>query len=256
MTAFGGVDGEMLSAYLDDEVSPAERDMVEAALGASDGGPRRARGPAAAPASCCVTFPASSRRPSCGPCCGDRPGRPRRIAVLAVGAAVTVLAWSVLISKDAVPGVDVPVAEAVELHQAAEQSDAGPAQPRWAPVLPGYDLTEETRQWDMRVAHYRSPTGSLSLFVRSGHVRWDRLPEGGTRAEVDGDTAWTGTIEGYAVTVVERDGRVLVVVSDEPGHDVQVTKDLDMPSSDSSPSLWNRLGNGCHETIEVLSLGA
>ena len=255
MTAFGGVDGEMLSAYLDDEVSPAEREMVEAALGAS--AEARAELEALRGARQLLRdLPRLEPPPELRPLLRRPARRPRRIAVLAAGAAVTVLAWSVLISKDAVPGVDVPVAEAVELHQAAEQSDAGPAQPRWAPVLPGYDLTEETRQWDMRVAHYRSTTGSLSLFVRSGHVRWDRLPEGGTRAEVDGDTAWTGTIEGYAVTVVERDGRVLVVVSDEPGHDVEVTKDLDMPSSDSSPSLWNRLGNGCHETIEVLSLGA
>jgi hypothetical protein len=249
-------DEELLTAYLDDEVTSGERAIVEAALtGSADlrtvlDGLTTAR-------RAVRDLPWLQPPPELAPLLARRVDPPRRSRyrqLAAVGAVLTLAAWGLFLTRDTVPGIEVPVAEAVETH-AKPAGDLRTPSPSddWAPreIGYGYELEAVGEMRGMRVARYSGENSRLTLFERSGHVRWDRLPADGYMSTVDGASQWRGQLDGYHIAVRERGGRVFIAVLD-PGTD-EMPADLEL-ESDGGTSLIDRLARSCHRTLELFGL--
>ena len=92
----------------------------------------------------------------------------------------------------------------------------------------------------------------FSVFEQQGRIAWPELGEHpGRRLTMGGDPAWAGRIYGHEVVLVERGERVYMVI----GQSGQVTRSVSGEmSGDGGPTLWERIGRRCNDTVQLLGL--
>jgi hypothetical protein len=201
----------------------------------------------------------------------QRPRRPRRrrrtpgVLVASVGAVAAAVVLVVAITP-AADRLTPPVDDLRERH--AVLAAANPEMPAGYEAMPAgeldsmspYEAPPTAGDGYRRVAAYRAPEGmhvvyrrdtaTVSVFEQRGHVRWDGLPSGGTRLEVDDDDSWTttmpaGGVGGAVVDVVvlARNDLVVTVVGAVP-HDDVVAVAAAVPDP-PPPSMSERVGQTC-----------
>lgn len=257
---------ELLSAYIDDELSDAERAEVDEWLAGDPARRVELDGLAAVRdqvrALPWLEMPAGLTA-GASPLFGRGVSRrhrmsPRRANVFAgvtAAMAVVVLAGALVLGGGRPAEASaVPVDEAVEVH------DGGP----WTGTeADGYDVTAPPSVDGYRVvaiAHlddgltgmrYSDGTRSFSVFERAGRVKWESL-EGGQTFLIQDDPAWFGVRHGYDVMVLERGDRVYVVIGDDRSSAEKVSRE--MPGGGAA-SLWTRVTRRCHDTLRVFGGG-
>jgi len=281
---------ELLSAYLDGELAPSEVAAVEAwlaedpARGAflaelgdvrdrvrdlplldpppevaamltappSPFGGRRSR-----------TSPSGSTRTSGRRAGGRRPGDRTGIGRALTGAAVGAVALAVLMVVGGTTAVaqQMPVGAIVEAYEGRGGD--------WAPPEEAEQVVEGATAPEQVPAHFelRSvailPDGVIglryadgetwfSVFEQRGRIDWPALREHpGTRLSMGDDPAWAGTVHGHEVVLVERGERVYMVI----GQSGQVTRAVSGEmAGEGGPSLWERIGRRCNDTVKLLGL--
>jgi hypothetical protein len=87
--------------------------------------------------------------------------------------------------------------------------------------------------------------GRFALLRQDGEVAWDDLPDG-TRASGDGASTWVDltTEPGVARVVVEREGRVYTLASEDLEAEALVAVGLDLPGDDSLVGRFRRACEG------------
>lgn len=247
---------ELLNAYLDGELEPADRARVEREL-ADSVELRRELAELDATRSLLRGLPAvEPSRPFQRPAAMPTPARrPRRIgtAVAAV-AAIWVFVLGVGVSLGSLP--IVPEVEQLALqHAAAEEGDMTMGfepmdmkkmmddDPAVIPEIGhGMGLDSVYQADELVQARYSDGEHAVSIFHERGEVDWDDMPEYG-EVEMMGDTPiWRTSMSGVTVLVVERGDLVITVVADGDMEDEMATMAGTMvPKVDDDASWWARL---------------
>jgi hypothetical protein len=254
---------EMLSAYLDAELTKDERDDVDAALAASSD-LRAELAELDATRSLLRALPAvQPRRPieAFTMPIGSVPQPSRRrgrlgVAVAAV-AAVWLLILSVGVSLGSLP--IVPEVDQLALQHAAA-SDAEMPMPFKA--MDTADMVTKDQAVIADIGHgmglegvyqldeivqskYSDGLHAVSVFHEQGSVDWDDLPSGGNTEMMDDQQVWRTTVDDLDVLITQRGDLVVTVVSDgDMDHDMGATVSAMVPEVDRSRSFWSRIKAG------------
>ncbi len=251
---------DLLSAYLDDELSDAERVEVEAQLAGSVD-LRSELAELAATRSLLRTLPVvTPERPdvafslpaSAVPAASRRPGR----LGLAVGAvaAVWLLIFAVGVNVGSLP--IVPEVDQLSLqHAAADVSEMPmPFKPMdmdkmkdddpavMADIGHGMGLEGVYQFDDLVLSRYSDGLHAVSVFHEEGEVDWDDLPAEGSTEMMDDQQVWRGTVNGADVLITERGDLVVTVVSDgDMDPDMGAMVSTMVPEVERSSSIWSRI---------------
>jgi hypothetical protein len=250
----------LLDAYLDDELSPAERRSVDALLERSPEARAeladihrvrslvRGLPPVDAPAGFYERLENAGARvvPI------TRRRRPRGLLVAGSGA----VAAAVLLFIAVTPTFDhfvPPIDELEARHLSLVASTSGRYEPSMTEDLVTDNLNRDRsggyRRLDMIEGSddvqmlYSDGRSEISVFEHSGRVDWSDLPSSGARLTIDDDPAWSTVMPGSEVVVMERDGMVVTVIGTAPREDVMMTAGSipDPPP----PSFTERVGDAC-----------
>jgi len=251
---------ELFDAYLDGELTPAERSSVDELL---DGSPAAraeladidrvrslVRGLPAVDAPfgfyerIIVAPPAliarSSRR---------TPG----VVVASVGA----MAAAILLFVAVTPTFErftVPISDMNERHVSLAASMSEAHQPAMSEDQVTDSLNEQGSGGDFRRVDvvttpgdvqmlYTDGESMISVFEQTGRVEWSDLPVGGSQMMLEDDPAWAMAMPTTDVVVVEREGMVVTVIGTAP-HDVVMATAEAVPDP-PPPSLADRFGDAC-----------
>lgn len=254
------MNGEWLSAYLDDEIDDADRIELEAALArdpelvAELDELRRVR--ALLRGAEVEPRPGAIERVVAAVAAADgevvRLAARRRVPTFAAVAAALVIIASVVGGVGGSSSVPA-LGDLVARHEAAAAGEMPPMDDgdpvpmdeatTMAPGMPAdYSMTRAFA--DSSVVHLVYVSGQgvpVSVFRQDGEPDMEAL-EGGTTSRAHGDTMWSSTVssssDGTAyVVVLDGDGYVWVLVSAEPYDDMD-TMMIDLPSR--SPSILDR----------------
>jgi hypothetical protein len=269
MTA-GNDPAQLLSAYLDGELSDTEVGQVEAWL-AEDPDHRRQLDDLGKVRTWVRELPMVEPPPEvramlsapASPFGPVRPRTRRQRAVQAVTAgAVGAVAVASLLVTGGTPAVaqEMDVAEAVDVYEqpsdpwAPPTEAAGAVEDAWSPEqVPEPFRLQAVVLLGGGLIGLRYTDGStwFSVFEQRGRIAWRDLPASGRRTTVEGDPAWMGTIDGHEVALVERGERVYMVI----GQSGSVTRlvSVQMPAG-AGPGVLERIGRRCHDTVELLGL--
>jgi hypothetical protein len=257
---------DLLNAYLDGELDPAEGALVEGWLAADPA--RRAELDAYAAVRDALRglpwldLPAALS-PARSPLFGRlRPGGRRRAGVMSAvagGAAVIVLVAVMAVGggSGVAQAAEVPVEQVVAAHTGKMRwspPSAEQARDYTAPGIIGHHWVDGTIRLESGLVglHYTDGDSGFSVFEMPGRVRWDRL-EGGWPVVVEGNPAWMDVRQGYYVLVVQHGHRVYVVVGDDRESATEVSEE--MPGQDApAASLWSRVTARCHDTLDLFGL--
>ena len=262
---------EMLSAYLDDELTPDERRAVEDCLidtpdlRAEFEAVRQARDavrglpPLEVPPELAQRWSGAS-----SPTRAPRSRRRRRVRAVAASAAASAAVWGAALVALPQSGVSaaafaLPLGELVSTHDEAVEHDGDPMAEvpsgSTAPAQPSANVEMVYAAKHDGGFHimYRDDQIEFSLFEHQGRVAWDRLPADGERVSIDGKPGWFGEIGGYDVMVVEGRGIVYAVVAKEVGAMIEssIADDLD---GEPKPSLWGRIKEASRDAVDVFGL--
>jgi hypothetical protein len=259
---------DLLNAYLDGELDPAERALVEDWLAADPA--RRAELDAYASVRDAVRglpwldLPAAlapARSPLFGRVRsrGSR-GRSGVLSAVAGGAAAMVLVAVMAVGGGGgvAQAAEVPVEQVVAAHTGKMRWSAPSAEQAalyTAPAYVGHHWVDATIRLESGLVglHYTDGDNGFSVFETPGRVRWDRLEGRGRRLAVSGNPAWIGVHDGYYVLVVQHGHRVYVVVDDDEQSATEVSEE--MPGAPApGASLWSRVTARCHDTLDLFGL--
>ncbi len=264
---------DVLSAYLDDELTAAERDEVEAHLNAcaecrsdleAEADVRRLvrELPAVDP-----PFGFYERILRAGPGASAQPERKRRLRFGLGGIAAAVACWLVVLglvnvnsaSASVDPQTDVYVnahaAVPADVQTAATPQDAAKAQATYdAPwTLAGtYRLVGLFEVDGVPQLVYTDGRRIVSMFVEPGRLNDDALPSDSKRVEVNGFLAWQVPTSQGAVVFLQRPGVVVILVGADPDRAANDVAGSDGPRVDEHQSLLDRVsdaGTGLLETF-------
>jgi hypothetical protein len=118
-------------------------------------------------------------------------------------------------------------------------------------TLAGYRLVEAYRSMGGVHLLYRKGDYCLSVFEVAGSIDWSALPPNGTAIEVRGERAWRWDDADGRLLVVEHDGVVVMIVSDERGDLVVDVADA-LPQSRELP-LRARVKQSVSRALEMLA---
>ena len=239
---------DLLSAYLDGELSTDERETVDAALDRSadlrheleELSATRAmlRGlPAVAP-----VRPIEAPQPA-------TTGRSRRYAgaVLAV-AAVWLVVLSLGVGLGRLPVV--PDVEQLSAQHAAAEPMAGFAPMDMAEmddpaIMDEIDgMARDAIYMRDDVVHVRYSDGShdVSVFHQPGSVDWDDMPDMGKVDMMADGPVWRGVLDGQTVVVTERGDLIVTVVADgDMDEGMAMHASEKVPEVDKDESFWSKL---------------
>lgn len=248
---------ELLSAYLDNELTDAERAQVESDL-ATSATLRLDLAELEATRALLRGLPQLQPSSRWVPRAGGVPARPRRprrlgLAVAAV-AAVWLLILSVGVSLDSLPIVPDVDQLAVQ-HAAAETGedpmgfaemdadkmmDDDPA--IMADIGHGMGLEGVFQLHDLVQARYSDGVHAVSVFHEPGEVDWGDMPGSGKVEMMDEGPVWRSTMGDVEVLVTERGSLVVIVVSDgDIDGDMAMAASTMVPEVDMDRSLWSRI---------------
>jgi anti-sigma factor RsiW len=265
---------DVLSAYLDDELTPVERVEVEAHLAAcaecrsdleAEAGVRRLvrELPAVDP-----PFGFYERILRQGPGAGQAPEKKRRLrfglANIAGAAAAWLLILGVVNVNSAEGSVEPAPASYVNAHASVApdlQATEDPAAAARAQAT--YDAPERLAGTYRLVAAivdddgtpqlvYTDGRRTVSMFLRPGRLNLDALPSDTERVEVNGVWAYQVPTAQGAVVFVQRSGIVVILVGADPDRAASDVAESDGPRTDEHESMLDRVadaGAGLLETF-------
>lgn len=246
----------MLSAYLDDELTTAERDSVDGALtgsaelrrdldelratrtmlrGLPEVEPRRPLVPQSAPAAAAG---------------GSR--RPRRLAlsVLSV-AAVWLVVLSIGVNLGSLP--IVPDVDQLALQHASASSGEMDFRPMTTEEMAGdpavlgdigSGMVREGifQSGDLVQVRYSDGSHAVSVFHQPGELNLDDMPDSGEVEMMPTGPAWVTKMHGMDVLVTQRGDLIVTVVADSGvDHMMSVTASTMFPELEMDQSLWGRI---------------
>ncbi len=193
----------------------------------------------------------------------------RRVGVrsLAAGAVATVMVWALLLSTGPVgeavvrPDLASVVGSHISIVGEGSSSSSGSEEMPMDPdviTAPEYidgdfRLMYAEKKGDMAQAMYSDGIRRISLFEQPGRIDWDSMPEDGEMMTIAGSTAWHGAIEGYDVLLTERRGMVYVLVGSGASEPAMEEMSAKMPGADTS--VWHRLIGVCEQTVDFFGVG-
>ena len=214
------INDERLSAYLDGELSEAERAEVEALLSASE--PHRTaleelRWVKDSLAALPDVEPVGDLRPAVQPIRTKR--HTPKIAAAAAAVAAVAAAW--LLVFVFASGVDrIPAVPNVEQLAVAH------ADPTFTPMPPnevdtpapasidGMDRAGVFQQDEVVQVRYSDGAHAISVFHQPGEIEWDSMPGHGEMMMMDDQPAWHGVVDRMDVFVVQRGELMVTIVAD------------------------------------------
>lgn len=259
---------ERVSAYLDDEMEPAQRaafvdEMASSpelraevrSLGALRGALREL--PEVEPPFDVVAEGRRRRRRAAA----RRRARPL-VAVVAIAAAwMAVLAFG---AGTALPRVVPALDDLVEAHAAAatgapsgfaEMDMASMAGDTPRSLGHGMALSSVYARGDVVLYSYSDGDHTVSVFTQEGVVDWDAMPADGEMAAMADDSkAWKKTMEGTEVMVVDSGATVLTVVAD-PGTAEMAEMAVEMTDAASGSGLAERIRRAAGDVVELFGFG-
>lgn len=241
---------ELLSAYLDGEVTADERTLLETELARS--------------AELRVEFaelqatrtlvrslpPVAPRSPLALPQPEHGPGRGRRLAIAVVGVAAL---WLLILSIGVGVG-RLPVVPDVE-QLSAQHASADPGQgfavmdadSMEDPAIMsdiGGGMTRESvfMRDDVVQVRYSDGEHDVSVFHQPGDVDWDNMPSMGKVDMMADGPMWSAQIDGRTIVVTERGDLVVTVVADDGMDDAMAMHASAMvPEVERGESLWSKI---------------
>lgn len=246
---------DLLSAYLDDELSPAERARVEADLVSSPELRRELAELDATRSLLRALPPVSPLRPLQTGRAVPPPSRRVGRFGLAVGAVAAV--WLVVLtigvslgSLPVVPDVDQLALQ----HAAADGTgpmgfvamDMDDMKESDAAVMDdighGMGLDAVFQSDDIVHARYSDGVHAVSIFHEPGEVDWAEMPADGDMEMMDDGPIWRSSMGDVDVLVTQRGDLVVTIVADGDMADDMVTMASTMvPEVDMDESFWSRL---------------
>lgn len=247
---------ELLTAYLDDELDPAERREVEQAL--ADSAELRAEfATLDATRALLRGLPqVEPRQPLERVATVPSPGRhPRRLGMMVAGvAAVWLVILTIGVSIGSLPIVP-EVDQLTVQHASASESDMPmPFVPMDAndmmaddpAIMPdighGMGLEAVYQLDDLVQSRYSDGVHRVSVFHEPGDVDWDDLPSGGTMEMMPSGQVWRTQMGDFDVLVTERGDLVVTIVADgDMDDDMAAMASSMVPAVDTGESFWGRL---------------
>ncbi|MGI9623605.1 MAG: anti-sigma factor family protein [Acidimicrobiales bacterium] len=256
---------ERLCAYLDDELSPNDRDAVETEL-SSSARLRRELAELEATRSLVRGLPmldlpagvTQRVRPAATGGLASQTGSNRfgyrRIGVaIAAVAAAWLLILSVGVSLGSLP--IVPEVDQLAVQHAAAESgdemsfaemDSESMMKKDAAIMAdighGMGLDAVFQRDDVVHARYSDGEHAVSVFHEPGEVDWDDLPASGEIEVLPTGKVWRSSMKGVEVLVVQRGDLVVTIVVDGDMDEDMATAASEMvPQVDEDPSWWDRL---------------
>ena len=260
---------EMLSAYLDGELSPEESRAVEDEL--IDSTELRAEFEAVRLARDAVrSLPSLEAPPEVARLWLHAPVSPRRhrrrVRAVAASAAAAAAVWGAALVAVPTTGVSAaafapPLAELVSTHDDAISHEGSPLAEApsgsTAPAQPAADVRMVYADHHNGGYHlmYRDNEIEFSLFEQRGRVAWDRLPADGDRVLVgpDAKPGWFGEVGDYDVMIVEGRGVVYVMVARDVNEKLEntIADDLD---GEPEASLWGQIKRASGDAVDLFGL--
>lgn len=264
-----GPDDDRVSAYLDDELSPAERRAFEQELAASPELEAQVRSvgslrsalrelPEVEPP---VDLVAEGRR-------RRRVRKARRSARPAMAIVAVAAAWFLVLgfgAGSALPRIVPAVDELVDAHAAAssgapngfaEMDMAMMGEDHPGTLGDGMELSAVFARGPVVLLSYSDGEHSVSVFEQPGVVDWKQMPEGGQmKPMVDDSMSWTKDMEGTEVMVISSGDTVRTVVAD-PGMGPMADAVMSMAAGDGDgPSIGERLRRAAADIVALFGLG-
>lgn len=249
---------DLLSAYLDGELTADERAELEQALAASP----KLRGELHSldrTRTLLRRLPeVEPRRPISPPRTRAKPSaaRVRRLGVAVVGVAAI---WLVILgvgiglgSLPVVPDVDQLALQHAAASGPSESTDMGframtIEQMADDPAIlddigPGMEREAIFQLDDVVQVRYSDGLHTISVFHQPGEVDWDAMPESGEMEMMDLGPVWSTTMGDVDVLVAERGDLIVTVVADgDMDHEMSMMATKMVPEVDMDNGLWSRV---------------
>lgn len=279
MTGPDGHLDDVLSAYLDDEVTATERVAVEAHLSAcaecrSDlEAEREVRALLRdlAPVDPPLGFYERILRD--GPASSEKPVRKRRIRFGLANIAATAAAWMLILGlanlNHGGGSVDPSTAGYVSAHasilpglggrSAPSDSSQAEAKAKADYDVPDrlagtYQLTEVIDDGGTPHLVYSDGQRTVSMFLRVGRLDTDALPSDTHTVEVNGAQAWEVPTSSGPVVFMQRPGVVVIIVGSPPDQAASDVAGTDGLHADQSESLLDHLTDAGQGLLQTFGL--
>jgi len=266
---------DVLSAYLDDELTPAERAEVDQHLaGCAE---CRADLDAEAEVRLLVRelpavdppFGFYERILRDGPAAGQAPAKKRRLRFGLVNIAGAAAAWLVVLGvvniNTATGSVEPATADFVDAHasvepelhasESPEQAAKAQADYRAPERLAGtYQLVGYVDGRDAPQLLYSDGRRIVSMFLRSGQLNQDALPSDAEPVHVNGALAWQVPTSAGGVVFLQRPGVVVILVGADPDRVASDVAGPDGPRADEHESMLDHLSDAGEGLLETFGL--
>ncbi len=256
---------ERLSAWLDDELAPAERVAFDHELAGSP--PLRGDLDQFAAVRAMVR-----ELPLVDPPTGFFDGLARttprrhdraRRRRMGAGVLAAVAAWLLVLGFGAGVGAlkIVPPLEALaSRHATAYAASDGFSEMPMAdakslgPMMSDMPLVAAWHDQTVVQLVYADAAGPISVFRQAGSLDGTRMPDGVEAMKVSGMSAWSIEMHNLAVVVVDAGDAVYTVVGKSSVIDHVMTMAGAVPPVHRSSSLWDRTTRGCHRILDDVGL--
>ena len=265
---------DVLSAYLDGELTPDERRRADAHLAAcpecradlaAEGEVRqllRGLPPVDAP------FGFYERVLRDGPAAGQAPTKRRRIRFGLANIVATAAAWLLILAVvnfNHRGSVDPNTADYVTAHASVlpdfggHRSDPNATAEAKDLDVPdrlegNFELVGVRRLDGEPQLIYSDGSRLVSMFLRPGTLDVNALPDGTTPGTVNGVPAWHVPTPNGDVVFVQQPGVVVVIVGSQPDQAANAVSGPSGPHASSSGSLWDHLSDAGQGLLETFGL--
>lgn len=254
--------GVLLSAYLDGELSTAERSRVDAAL-VGDTKLREELDGLALVRDLVRNLPLLEMpdrqadelmaRTPLGPLA--RPRRRARSRAVALSALASVAFWGMVATSGGATAVVPDLAGVVGAHASAvAKPSAAEADPSIMFTAPDnvdrFELVYAGRRGKVAHAMYTDGLTEISVFEQVGRIDWSAVPNAGERFEVRDANAWTGQVDGQEVMLIERGGMVYTLVASAPSELAEMS--AVMPGDDEN--WFDPVRRASYRTVKFFGL--